>query len=177
MRLFVAIDFNKEKEYLSQLQEKIDISGAKQSFVKIFHLTLKFLGEVQPDVAELVKKEFQKIKLKQFSVSLDSLGVFPSENYIRVVWVGLKPEDNVLELQKMIDDNLGKLFRKENDFKAHVTLARVRFVKDKEDFNKKLKSIEVEKRGFDINEFLLVKSELKPAGPEYTTVARFSLTG
>ena len=66
------------------------------------HLTLKFLGEVQPDKAEKVKEELKKIKFKPFSVYLDSTGVFPSESYIRVVWIGLKPENDILELQSNI---------------------------------------------------------------------------
>ena len=57
------------------------------------HLTLKFLGEVQPNTEGNIKEILRTVKFKPFSVNLDSIGVFPNENYIRVVWVGLKPEE------------------------------------------------------------------------------------
>jgi len=52
MRLFIAIDIPEEiKKYLGKLQEKINTNLAKIRNVKKekIHLTLKFLGEVQPE--------------------------------------------------------------------------------------------------------------------------------
>lgn len=176
MRLFIAVGFGKEGEYLKTLQENLHFPDSKIIFTNTFHLTLKFLGEVQPDKAELAKKALESIKHERFSVHLDSIGTFPSESYIRVVWVGLAPEDKIMGLQGKIDESLKKLFKKERDFQAHITLARVKFVKDKERFAKKLKGIKVEPRAVDVSEFLLVKSGLKPTGPVYTTMAKFPLS-
>ena len=81
----------------------------------------------------------------------------------------------MLHLQKSIDAVLSPLFKKEKDFKAHITLARVKFIEDKANFMKMLGNIMVEKRKIEVNEFLLVKSELKPAGHIYTVIAKFQL--
>lgn len=175
MRLFIAIDFEKEKEYLKSLQENLHFASSKLTFPKTFHITLKFLGEVTPDKAEKIKECLESVKARKFSVLLDSIGVFPNESYIRVVWIGLNPEEQIMQLQKSIDNSLLPLFKKERNFKAHITLARVKFAENKENFVKMLKSIKVEKRKIDFSEFLLVKSDLKPTGPIYTAIAKFQL--
>jgi 2'-5' RNA ligase len=177
MRLFIAIEIPEDvKDYLARIQEKICNDTNKIGYVNKnqIHLTLKFLGEVQPDKAEKIKNILKKIKFGKFSVYLDSIGVFPSESYIRVVWVGLKPEKQILELQKDIDEKLKGLFKKEKAFKAHVTLARVKYIEDKERFIIKLKNIEIENKNVEMNNFKLMKSTLTPEGPVYEDLEVFS---
>ncbi len=173
MRLFIAIDFNELKDYFDELQKSLP-KNARLSFTKTFHLTLKFLGESQPNNAEKVADILKNIKFKHFSVHLDSIGIFPTENYIRVVWVGLKPEDKILELQKNIDDSLKELFKKEKGFKAHITLARVKYPEDKKSFVEQLKKIKVESKKIEIKDFRLVKSTLTPRGPVYEDLHVFN---
>ena len=173
MRLFIAIDFNKLKDYFVELQKHLP-KNAKLSLTKSFHITLKFLGEVQPDKVEEIINKLKTIKLESFTVFLDSIGVFPSESYIRVVWVGLKPEDKVLELQKQIDEALSKLFKQEKDFKSHITLARVKYLEDKKQFIEQLKKIKVENKKIEIKDFRLIKSTLTPKGPIYEDLMVFS---
>ena len=95
MRLFIAVDFNDLGDYFAKLQKLLP-KNAKLSLTKTFHVTLKFLGEVQPDKAEEVIDKLKNIKFEGFSVFLDNIGIFPTENYIRVVWVGIKPEEKIL---------------------------------------------------------------------------------
>jgi len=176
MRLFIAIEIpNDMRNYLGKIQEKIDDVTNKIRFVdkNNIHLTLKFLGEVQPDKTEEVKEILKKITFSPFSVHLDGIGVFPSESYIRVVWIGLKPEDKILELQKDIDEKLKKLFKKEKNFEAHVTLARVKFVENTENFINKLKNIKIENKKIEVSNFKLVKSALTPIGPIYEDLEVF----
>ena len=179
MRLFIAIEVPEDvKGYLSAVQEKIsnDVANKIRPVNKNqIHLTLKFLGEVQQDKAEKIKNELKKIAFSPFSVCLDKIGVFPSESYIRVVWVGLKPEEPVLELQKTIDESLKKMFKKEKDFKAHITLARVKFIGNKEEFVEKLKKIKVENKKIEVNNFKLVRSTLTPQVPVYEEVESFDI--
>ncbi len=176
MRLFIAIEMPEDvKEYLVKVQEKIDNANAKIRFINKnqIHLTLKFLGEVQPDKAKKIKDILKKITFKPFSVYLDGIGVFPSESYIRVIWVGLMPEDSILELQKDIDEKLKELFKKEKSFKSHVTLARVKFVDDKKKFMDMLSKIKIENKKIDISNFKLVKSTLTPKGAVYEDLEVF----
>ena len=87
----------------------------------------------------------KEIKFSPFSLTLDKIGVFPSENYIRVVWVGVKPTEDVIELQRKIEDSLEEFkFKEDLKFHPHITLARVKSVDDREGFAKNLKDIKVE---------------------------------
>src|SRR3989338_4151363 len=112
MRLFIAIELpDGVKECLSLIQEKILGQLSQEDKIKPvkkeqMHLTLKFLGEVQPNNIKEIKDALKEIKLAPFSVELSNIGVFPSESYIRVVWVGLKPEDKIMDLQKSSDEHL-----------------------------------------------------------------------
>lgn len=175
MRLFIAIDFNELKDYFIGLQNKIDKSLAKLKEVSTFHLTLKFLGEVPNDKVNLIEEKLREIKFNPFFLTLNKIGVFPNENYIRVIWVDVKPTENVIELQKKIEDFLKEFnFKKDFEFHPHLTLARIKFVKDKEKFVKNLRDIKVDKKTVEVKDFRLVKSTLTPEGPVYENIAVFS---
>ncbi|MAG16013.1 RNA 2',3'-cyclic phosphodiesterase [Candidatus Woesearchaeota archaeon] len=168
MRCFISIELPEEvKKELQKLQEDIRSSNIKASFSKGFHLTLKYLGDLTPEKVEHVKKRLSSCKFKKFEVTLDDFGVFPNEKHIKVIWVGIKPEEDVVKLQKEIDEAMQKDFKKEKQFKAHLTLARIKHVKDKENFLQFLKNIEIKKINFSVNEFKLMRSTLTAEGPVY----------
>ena len=174
MRCFAAIDLPDEfSEKLREIQSRLKAFGLKASFTRNHHLTLKFLGELSRQKAEHVKKALGRVRMKKFSVSLDGIGVFPGESSVRVVWAGLSPEDRIKALKKQIDESLQKDFEKDRDFKAHVTLARVKYVKDREKFLKFLESIEVNEIKFEVSGFKLKKSTLTTAGPVYEDLAYY----
>ena len=126
------------------------------------------------DKVDLIKEKLKAIKFEPFSLSLDKIGVFPTENYVKVIWVGVNPQEQVVKLQEKIEDSL-KEFKFKRDFKfhPHITLARVKFVNDKEVFIKNLKEIKVENKTVDVNDFRLVKSTLTGEGPVYEDVGVF----
>ncbi len=176
MRCFIAIDLPREiVREIERIQKELD---KKKVFVGKFvelenlHLTLKFLGEIDEEKIEEVKKELKKIKFSSFDLGLGSLGVF-SSNFIRIVWVKVLGK-GVYELQRLIDSSIEGLgFEKENRFMGHITLARVKSVKDRKLFLKRLNEISVSKKSFSVDRFYLIKSELKPFGPEYEILEEF----
>jgi 2'-5' RNA ligase len=173
MRAFIAIDFSEDiKEYLAEVQKQLP--KGKLRLARDFHLTLKFLGEIPPDKVERTKQLLEKVRLKKFVVETASIGVFPSENYIRVVWLGLEPEEPVLQLQQQIEDVLANEFKRERGFKAHITLARVKYIDDKKEFLKQLKKIKTAKIRVVIDKFKLKKSTLTEKGAIYEDLAVFT---
>jgi 2'-5' RNA ligase len=177
MRLFIALDFNELKEDLNKIQDSIDKSLAKLKEVSTFHLTLKFLGEVSEDKFDLIREKLKEIKRENFSLSLDKIGVFPTDSYIKVIWVGVSPSEGVIELQNKIELSLKEFnFKKDYKFHPHITLARVSFVKDKANFIKNLKEIRLEQKSLEVKDFRLVKSTLTPKGPVYEDLETFQLT-
>ncbi len=178
MRCFVAIDLPQEiKDQLVAAQKQLrQLASAKLSFASDFHLTLKFLGELTPAKAETVKTLLGNVKFKSFTATISGVGVFPSENYARVVWAGIEPEGNISELQKSIDDALEKEFPKDKGFKPHLTLARVKLVSRKEQFIVQLRQITPERVEFVVDCFKLKESKLSNKGAVYRDLAVYSST-
>ncbi|MBW2996290.1 RNA 2',3'-cyclic phosphodiesterase [Candidatus Woesearchaeota archaeon] len=173
MRLFIALDLEELKDYFAEIQKQIPADPiAKLKPVSAFHLTLKFLGDIEnPDE---IKKALEKIKFQPLKLKLTKqLGVFPSESYIKVVWVGLEENKELMKLQEDIHKAIPHI-REDFKFTPHLTLARVKFIKDREKFMKKVKSIEVEPKEIEIKEFKLIKSELTREGAVYTDLAEFA---
>ena len=77
-------------------------------------------------------------------------------------------------MQKQVDSELLDLSSKDQEFNVYITLARVKLIKDKEEFKKNIK-INILEKEFEINEFCLVKSELSKDGPKYEILERFKL--
>ena len=175
MRLFIAIELPAElDEKINEVKKKLDTGSAKITLTKDNHLTLKFLGEVEDDKVDALKEALKKVEFGSYKTKLDKTGVFPNENNIRVIWIGVKPEKETIELKKKIDDALKELnFKDDFEYKPHITLARVKFVKDKEKLKQLLGKLEFEDSEFEVKEFKLIKSELTPDGPEYTNLEAF----
>lgn len=175
-RVFIAFDVSSEvRDYLFKLQKELSkYFRAKWVAKKNIHLTLKFIGEIDKDKLEKLKKELAKIKLKKFNVVLDEFGVFPDENLIRVIWIGLK-SDEIFNLQKKIDEDLLESFSSDQKFTSHITLGRVKAVKDKEKFKEFLSKLKIDKIKFSVDSFKLYRSELSKDGPKYYLLEEYKL--
>jgi len=173
MRIFIAIELPENiKDYLKEIQK--DLSGIKGSLVKDFHLTLKFLGELEENKIEKIKEKLSEIKFDKFLVNLGKIGFFPTESYIRVVWIGIEPEEKITEVQKKVDEAMKEFgFKDDFKFKSHLTLARVKFIDDKKTFVEKLKKLEIKPLEFDVSSFSLMKSTLTSEGPVYEELKKF----
>ncbi|MBW2973359.1 RNA 2',3'-cyclic phosphodiesterase [Candidatus Woesearchaeota archaeon] len=175
MRLFIAFDVSEEvKDYLSGLQKQIP-EDSKVNLVKEFHQTMKFLGDVDENKVDKIKALLSNVDFTKFTAKTAELGVFPDEKMVRVVWIGLEPKDIIIGLQQEIESALMDLFPKDKRFHPHLTLARVKFVKDKKNFMEKLKKISVKEIEFPVNSFKLIKSTLTREGAVYEDVAEFAL--
>ncbi len=173
MRLFIALDFE-DKQYFSDIQKRIISDAAKLTLTNTFHLTLKFLGEVKEEDVDEIKDALKAVKFEKFSILTDKTGVFPDYDYIKVVWLGLKDGSKVLELQQRIEKALEGLFPKDDRFHPHITLARVKFVKDRNTFAKAVKEAKAEPKEFNLDCFKLIKSTLTPEGPVYEDLEEYS---
>ncbi|MCK4996411.1 MAG: RNA 2',3'-cyclic phosphodiesterase, partial [Thermoplasmatales archaeon] len=97
--------------------------------------------------------------------------VFPNQNYIKVMWIGIENGEQIGKIASKIDEKISELgFEKERRrFSAHLTIARVKSAKNKE---KLLELIEkyrdIEFGSLKVDTIKLKKSELTPKGPIYT---------
>ncbi|RJQ18730.1 RNA 2',3'-cyclic phosphodiesterase [Candidatus Woesearchaeota archaeon] len=168
MRLFIACPVS--LDVVAECKRvQSGLSGARFSFVKDFHVTLKFLGEVAPKIAEQVVVALGKVHFSAFDASLSCLGVFPSMESPRVVWLGVEPAAEFISLQRQVDDVLSSLFPKEKEFVPHLTIARVK------EGVPKLPNSPVVPQSWHISRFVLYESVLTKEGSQYRVVAEFPL--
>lgn len=176
MRCFIAIDLpNEIGEYISRVQSSLPKSDMKLVEKQNIHLTLIFLGEIDDYHVNRCKQILAQLKFKKFHASLGSIGFFPSQNYIRTVWIALEPSETLKDIYSQIQDKLKEEFKLDNRFESHITLARVKFIENKQQFVKKLLSLDIEKKEFEVDSFALKKSTLTKQGPVYEDVIRFQM--
>lgn len=171
MRVFIAIDLPEEiKNELARLQEMLPEFLGSKTAKENLHLTLKFLGELDSAQIEQVRLKLREIKTKVIKARLSELGVF-NENFVRIIWIHLSGAEH---LQQQIDENLQELFPKEERFMSHITLARVKAIKERKSFLEIIKSIKPKWLEFPISSFSLKKSIL--AGkPVYEDIETYEL--
>ena len=167
MRLFIAFDISNEvKNYLKLVQTLLPDVDSK--LTKSFHLTLRFLGECSEQETEKIKKQLKQIQFNPFSAHTTNLGVFPNENFIKVVWIGIEPGEIIIKIKEQLE----KVLKLQIDarFHPHITLQRIKFLKNKKEYLGKLKKIPLKEQKFYINSIKLIKSELTPQGPIYKVI-------
>ncbi|MBS3117490.1 RNA 2',3'-cyclic phosphodiesterase [Candidatus Woesearchaeota archaeon] len=177
MRLFVAVPLPiTVGDILFSFQKSLRSLPAKLSLVakKNLHLTLKFLGEVDALQQDIISSRLSQISFIPFSLSISSLGLFPGNRYPRVLWVGLSPEKPLISLQRQIDETLLDLFPTTTSFSAHLTLARVRLLKDPKTFSETFSSLESPSTSFQVSSFCLYSSILRPSGPTHRILETYA---
>jgi len=180
MRCFIAIAVPEElKEKILEVQNKLKQAGANLKLVERenLHFTVKFLGEIEENQIKEVKEFLASLEEKSFEISIKGLGVFPTEDYIKVVWLGVeKNQDVFLNLIKKINKNLDKIRKEKKELNTHLTIARVRSAKNKNELKAAVQDLkETEIGEMQVNSLKLISSELTPEGPKYTELAEFEL--
>jgi 2'-5' RNA ligase len=176
-RCFICIEMPDEvvKE-IARVQEEVGKRrfDGKMTELENLHLTLKFLGEIDTEKIEDVKKRLGEINFSEIECTLGEMGAFSYRGNPRIVWVKINGK-GIFELQKKIDDALKGVFEREERFMSHLTVARVGFVKDKIGFVDYVKGMGVKKIKFKVGKFFLKQSELKSPGPVYTNLGEFEV--
>jgi len=184
VRSFIAVNLNpKIKEYLTSLQNILNIPESKIKWVEKnnLHLTMKFLGDISLEQTELVKLILKEItsRYSPFIIRLSStIGTFPTYKMPRIIWIGIKEDANQLnELYNSIEVMLYKEgFSRENkEFSSHITIGRVKFIRDMTNFIQILKRIEVNNFTQEVDSIDLMESKLTPNGPIYNIKAKLPL--
>lgn len=140
------------------------------------HLTLKFLGNIPEEKIKDIEKKLSEIDFSSFGAHIGEIGFFPSQEHVKIVWVELL-SDKTLPLKKLMDDTLDSLgFPPDNkEFNSHITIARIKEIKNKQYFFDKIKKLKIKKTDFNFKYFSLIKSELRRGGPVYKLIKKFEL--
>ncbi len=169
MRAFVAVELNEEvRGRISDLQAGLP-AGMKPVESDNLHITLAFLGEIDEAKVENVKASLDAISALPFEASCRGVGVFPSMNFVRVVWVGIHQGQEALRLLHMCTSSaLAPLGFKKDEFSPHITIGRPKARVDVRAFVRRHEDDEF--GTFLVDKLVLKKSTLTPEGPVYESM-------
>lgn len=173
IRAFVAVRVSGKvadalENFLSELRPLAKIRWVRR---EQFHITLKFLGELENNVIDDVIDALTPMKsFAPFTVELNHIGAFPNLNSPRVLWLGGdKGAAELGRLAKKVNDVLhdsAGLERESKKFTAHLTRARLKDTVLPEELVQRLG--DAPELSWECSELVLMKSLLTPQGPIYS---------
>ena len=176
IRTFIAVDFD-NPEIVSRAQEvqrRLMESGAVMKPVEPqnLHTTLWFFGELDRGRLQLVLDNAREVAFKAFKVGVKGVGYFPGGGRVNVIWLGIDdPAGGLNSIVKQLKDRLTRLgFRyDERGFTPHLTIGRVKRVKDRARLLRELDRLKDMMFGEQIvDKFKVKKSTLTQRGPIYS---------
>ncbi len=169
-RLFVAIDFPPDiKLSLSRLCG--GVPGVRWVAPDNFHLTLRFIGEVDEPTAAGIAAALRRVEAPRFRLTLAGVGQFGGHT----LWVGVEQNSALLCLQNAIENALKGIAPATDDrpYRPHVKLAHSRRRRGLRSFLGEHDGFRAEP--FEVNEFSLMESHLGEHGATYEHRADFVL--
>jgi RNA 2',3'-cyclic 3'-phosphodiesterase len=187
-RLFVAVTVpdgikSKIQEAQAELRQVLTQRSVRWSRRDQFHLTLRFLGDVDETRVEALA-EALRAACRGFGalhLRAEKVGFFPDLRYPRVAWVGVQDQAEQLpRLQQAVEAASASFTtqKKEERFTGHVTLARIKGIERQEAEALGKAAAAMADRVFGqwtTYQVALMRSELLPKGARHSTVATIAL--
>ena len=179
-RIFIALtlekDFNNQiveikKDLKSNILKDADISWQKNDQ---HHLTVYFVGEMEPEQINQMNEDLNEINLASFSrsIHLTEISFFPNESS-QVLSALVKPSSHLKTLHDEVEKvvvNIG--FGSElKDYRPHITLGRF---KEKDRPQYELGIFEEPLKG-KVKQLNIFESEFNKGKTEYTLLKSFEL--
>ena len=177
IRTFIALELPPAViSLLAKVQENLKSMKFRAKWVRPenIHLTLKFLGNINPgDIDKIGGAMMAAVDdFAALTLVARGIGVFPGIKRPRVIWVGLGGQIQLLfAMQRVLEDNLAALgFKKEKrQFKGHLTLGRFRQSVNPNTIRRVLQEFgNLASEEFTARRVIFYKSDLKPTGAVYS---------
>ena len=180
MRLFTALEIDeKNRKRIGKIQEHFKGSSFKGTFVRRenFHITLKFLGETEPELIKRICLAMDSAVsgIRSFKVTTGAPGYFKRRDGL-ILWLGiLHGDENIWTIGSNLEEELSKTgFKKEDQpFTPHITLARR--VKLRKTFDIVSENCGNEHISFDVRAVTLFESRREKGVLVYDPVYRTEL--
>lgn len=133
LRIFIALPVDDPEKRLGAVHEALDRNERVLKTVapENYHITLKFLGAMDPAAFTRLHDNFARLvpPVPPVSYSLKGLGAFPDPRRARVIWCGIEADGKSIALLfDAIEELCGRhgFPRETRSFTPHLTLARAR---------------------------------------------------
>jgi len=125
-RLFTALEIPRDAA-LSLSLLRGGLPGARWIDVENYHLTLRFIGDIEGHLADEIASALDRVRRPAFQLKLSGVGAFGSKKP-HAVWAGVAPSPDLIALQAEIERICQRLGvpADPRKFSPHVTLARLR---------------------------------------------------
>ena len=183
VRAFLSVDIDDDAllSRIVHIQGKLDRDAAKMKLVERenIHYTWRFFGDTTGSKLERISEELDTLSFQSFTIQVAGVGAFPNIRRPRVIWIGTTQNaDKMVELKRVTDDMLGNVGYppEKKRFTPHATIARVRFIRDRDRLSSNLESMSSESVGtMTVDGIRMTKSTLTPSGPIYETLWKVKL--
>ncbi len=180
MRLFVGIPVPRYAKTALRPLMRDEHPGLSWVPEANLHLTLKFIGDVDPPAVRQIADRLFDVHVRPFILQIEGVGAFPPPPKKRphVLWVGLgSAHPHLFQLQKQIDQTLAPIGIDPDlrVYSPHITLARCK-QSAHEAIRQWLKAHrEFETAPFEVTFFTLYESRPALPGRQYFPVQTYSL--
>jgi 2'-5' RNA ligase len=125
-RLFTALEIPRDAA-LSLSLLRGGLPGARWIDVENYHLTLRFIGDVEGHVADEIANALDRVRRPSFPLALSGVGAFGSKKP-HAIWAGVAASPDLAALQAEIERICQRIgvAADPRKFVPHVTLARLK---------------------------------------------------
>jgi RNA 2',3'-cyclic 3'-phosphodiesterase len=190
VRVFIAVRLPEPvKDQIARTQNELRDALPGKSFrwtrPEQFHVTLKFLGNVESDRLEDLSRSV-RLACEGFGIlelSAAGIGAFPTLRRPRGVWTHVEERrQRLLLLQRIVDETTAGFTseRPHEAFTGHVTMGRCKAIARAETATLARLALTMGDRHFGewtADDIAIIRSELASGGPRHTTLATVRLAG
>ena len=179
MQLFIALNLPKaERDRIFEAAEPLRTSGFPVRWLEpdSYHLTLKFLGNVRPELVPAVERVVDRVSeaTGAFPLTVSGFGAFPTIRRPGVLWIGVEPSPALRCLKQDLEWGLANhgFERETRAFHPHITLGRAEESEGAGAFRGLDElSAKLEYRGeVSVGTVDLMRSQLSRSGAQYALV-------
>ncbi|MEQ8480247.1 MAG: RNA 2',3'-cyclic phosphodiesterase [Hoeflea sp.] len=174
-RLFTALEIPRDAA-LSLSLLRGGLPGARWLDVENYHITLRFVGDVDCPTADEFINALDRIDRSSFSLSLSGMGSFGSKKP-HSIWAGVSPSPELMALQAEIEricQRIG-LSPDPRRFSPHVTLARLRNARLSDVVSYLSGRGDFRTDSFDVGRFVVMSSRDSVGGGPYLVEEAYPL--
>ena len=176
-RCFLAIDLPEHLQAQITRIQPPKARGVNPTAADQLHLTLHFLGEVDPGDVMLTISSLQATR---FTLRLTEPGYFKTRDGGKIFWLGLEESPELLQLHQRLGSALREQgFRLEKrKFHPHITVVRLKsFAAGSLLHDFQQRTSDTLPMEFSVTEIILYASQLTSEGPLHEKLLTVALTG